>query len=88
MLKVSSTTNRLGESVVMSRVFVCGVKLSDQRSEVLPDGSASQPGKEVVHLLIASLDPVQRTGLAGSGPVTHVAPSTLVRRACKGRAGL
>ena len=47
------------------------VKLSDQRSEVLPDGSASQPGKELCHFQIASLDPDQRSGLARSGPVNH-----------------
>ena len=45
------------------------VKLSDQRSEVLPDGRASQPGKELVHSQIASLDPDRRSGLAGSRPV-------------------
>ncbi len=48
------------------------LKLLDQRSGVLPDGSASQPGKELNPFQIAFLDPHQRLGLAGSRPVKEV----------------
>ena len=43
------------------------MKLPDQRSGVLPDGSASQPGKESIHFYIASLDPNQRLGVLPDG---------------------
>jgi hypothetical protein len=45
------------------------VKPSDPRSEVLPSGSAPQPGKKFCHFQIASLGPDQRSGLARSKPV-------------------
>jgi putative peptide zinc metalloprotease protein len=51
------------------------VKLSDQGSGVLPDSSASQPGKQLVRFRIASAHPDQRSGLARIRPVTGKHPA-------------